>query len=348
LTQDISNAVSVPEGYHALRHAAGVLDRSRLKARLRLTGADRRAYLQGLLTNDIAALASGSGCYAAYLTAQGRMIADMRLFEVGDALLVDLEPDVVETVRTRWEQFIFTEDVQVGTMTASHAQVGVYGPGAARVVEAAFSNGRTPAEPAPAAATLSEMPVFANGRWDFRGAPAYVLRSDDPGVAGFDIVLPVENSGSLLRLLNEAGAPAVPPEAAEVCRIEAGRPRFHQDMDEDTIPLEAGIEDRAISQTKGCYVGQEIIIRVLHRGHGRVARKLTGLSLDDAAAPPLRGAKIVSADREVGAVTSAVRSIALGRPIALGYLHRDFLQPGTPVSIAGAPAIVEALPFVQP
>ena len=340
--------MSVRDGYRALRQGAGLLNRSSQKGRLRLTGVDRRAYLQGLLTNDVAALVAGAGCYAAYLTPQGRMIADMHVFELGDALLVHLEADVAEPVRARLQQFIFAEDVQVEAITASHAQIGVFGPRAAAVVAAAFSAGHTLAEPAPSEATLAGMPLFANRRWDFQGTPAFVLRVDDPGVDGFDIVLPVDKQEALLAVLSGSAAIPVPPAAEEACRVEAGRPRFHMDMDEDTIPLEAGIEDRAISQTKGCYVGQEIIIRVLHRGHGRVARKLTGLMLEGSAAPPQRGAKIAAGDREVGFVTSAARSIALERPIALGYVHRDFLQPGTTVGIDGSLATITSLPFVPP
>jgi folate-binding protein YgfZ len=117
-------------------------------------------------------------------------------------------------------------------------------------------------------------------------------------------------------------------------------------MQEETIPLEAGIEDRAISLTKGCYVGQEIIIRILHRGHGRVARKLVGLSFAEGTGVPEAGAVITSGTREIGSVTSAADSPALGRPVALGYVHRDFVEPGTSVAVAGVPAHVAALPFV--
>ena len=116
-------------------------------------------------------------------------------------------------------------------------------------------------------------------------------------------------------------------------------------MDEETIPLEAGIEPRAISLTKGCYVGQEVIIRVLHRGHGRVARKLVGLTIDGANVPA-RGSIVTGAEKEIGEITSSVRSIALDRPIALAYLHRDFLEPGTTVSVNGTNALVTPLPFV--
>jgi folate-binding protein YgfZ len=133
---------------------------------------------------------------------------------------------------------------------------------------------------------------------------------------------------------------------ADVLRIEAGVPRFHRDMDEETIPLEAGIESRAISLTKGCYVGQEVIIRVLHRGHGRVARKLVGLTLQDGD-PPASGAIVQSEGRDIGRVTSSAESPALDRPIALAYVQRDFVTPGTRLTVNGSPAEVTSLPFHQ-
>lgn len=177
-----------------------------------------------------------------------------------------------------------------------------------------------------------------------------VVRRDDLGGLGFDLLIGKEHSGTLAQAIRDAGAVDVDPDVAEVCRIESGRPVFGKDMTEDTIPLEAGIEDRAISLTKGCYVGQEIIIRVLHRGHGRVARRLVGLTLDPGAAVPAHGSAIRSGDREIGAVTSAVLSPALARPIAMGYVHRDFVEPGTAVAVVErhqlSAAVVTRLPFV--
>ena len=338
--------MSLLDQYRALREGAGLIDRTD-RGRLLLTGADRRAYLQGLLTNDIAALTPGSGCYTAYLTAQGRMIADMRVFETGDALLVDLDGGVTPVVRDRWSQFIFSEDVQIQDLSSSTAQAGIYGPGAAAALEAALAAGRVADEPSPPAHVLDSMPVHANSRWGFRGAPVFVLRSDDAGVRGFDVVVPLERKTDFMDLLRRAGAVDVGPEAAEASRVEAGRPLFHADMDEETIPLEAGIEDRAISLTKGCYVGQEIIIRVLHRGHGRVARRLVGLTLDPSASVPSRGERVRAGDRDIGMITSAVRSPALDRPIALGYVHRDFVEPGTVLSVGESTTTVTGLPFVQ-
>ena len=169
----------------------------------------------------------------------------------------------------------------------------------------------------------------------------------DTGEPGFDVYVERERAGWLKAQLVSAGAQEADEETADVLRVEAGVPAFHRDMDEETIPLEAGIESRAISMTKGCYVGQEVIIRVLHRGHGRVAKKLVGLVLDGDAAPA-PGAIVKSGDRAAGEITSAVRSPALGRPIALAYVQRDFVAPGTVLSVDGAQATVTALPFVKP
>ena len=153
-----------------------------------------------------------------------------------------------------------------------------------------------------------------------------VARIDQLGVPGF--VVYVESSGEreLVTALIDAGAREVSRDAIEAARIEAGYAVYGVDMTDDTIPLEAGIEGRAISMSKGCYVGQEVIVRVLHRGHGRVARKLVTVRV--AGAVPPRGARLFAADRDVGFVTSAAMSPRLGA-IAMAYVHRDFLTPGT-------------------
>ncbi|HSC29281.1 MAG TPA: glycine cleavage T C-terminal barrel domain-containing protein [Vicinamibacterales bacterium] len=335
------------QDYRTLRTAAGLVDRSR--ALVRLTGSDRRSYLQGLLTNDILALTRGTGCYATLLTPQGRMIADMRVLETGDAVLIDLAESVAAAVRDRLEQLVFSEDVTVADGGGSGILLGVYGPLAAETVSRALDGEGSSGDDAAALGRLRSMRTFDNTWWDCGGVPVLVVRSDEIGVDGFDVVVPRERSDALRAALRAAGALDVSAEAVHVCRIEAGRPLFGEDMDGDTIPLEAGIEDRAISQTKGCYVGQEIIIRVLHRGHGRVARRLVGLTLEPGAAVPVRGDRIRAGEREVGTVTSAAPSPALGRPIALGYVHRDFVAPDTPLVILSgshpAPAVVSRLPF---
>ena len=341
--------------YRAVREAAGVVDRSG-RGKIALSGADRAEYLQGLLTNDITALGAGTGCYAAYLTPQGRMIADLRVLHLGATLLLDVHPSVKDALLERFEQLIFTEDVQVADWTEAWALYGVHGPRAAATVAAALASSESTRESAPTAEQLAAYAEHQNGRWRFHGATVIVARSNDFGETGFDLYAEAGCAGSLHETLKARGAVDVSPETANVLRVETGRPEFRVDMDEETIPLEAGIEDRAVSFTKGCYVGQEVIIRILHRGHGRVARKLVGLTIDtnrtDRPSAPRAGAAVYGAEKEVGRVTSAVFSQALGKPIALGYVQRDFVAPGSAVQVEDgsgrSSAIVTALPFVKP
>ena len=323
------------DSYQRARRGAAAVDRSD-RGRIVVSGADRAAYLHGLLTNDIAALPPGGGCYAAYLTPQGRMIADLFLYELGDVLLVTMERAVKDDVLARLDQFIFSEDVQLGDVTDTFAQVAIVGPDAAEVV-GRLVEGVT-------ASALAALPEHGNTRAVFDGQPAIVTRVTDTGELGFDVFVDRASADAFSRALSAQDIVVLDVETADALRIEAGVPRFLRDMDGETIPLEAGIEDRAISLTKGCYVGQEVIIRVLHRGHGRVARKLVGLILDGGDVPPAETA-IVAQDREVGRVTSSTLSPALGKPIALGYVHRDFVTPGTEVSIGGVRAVVSKPPF---
>jgi folate-binding protein YgfZ len=322
--------------YAAAHEHAATIDRSD-RGRLVVSGADRASYLQGLVTNDVAILKAGEGCYAAYLTPQGRMIADLFVYELGDVMLITVPREQKDAVLAKLDQFIFSEDVQLGDVTGSFFVIAVVGPDASGLVSGIVG------------CPLSEIDALAqhaNRRGTFEDGAAIVTRVTDTGVAGYDVYVEESHAGALQRSLADAGVPAADPETAEAIRIEAGVPRFNRDMDEQTIPLEAGIEPRAISLTKGCYVGQEVIIRVLHRGHGRVARKLVGLAFDDAvlAAP---GDDVMAGSREIGHITSSAMSPALGRPVALAYLHRDFLAPGTVVSVAGHTAVVTALPFVR-
>jgi folate-binding protein YgfZ len=307
--------------YRALREGAGLLERDD-RGRIVIQGEDRKAYLHGLLSNDILALETGSACYAALLTPQGRMISDMRVFDLGSLLLLDLDLSVTVVVREHLEKFVITEDVVVEDVTARYSQLGLYGSTAPAVLAAA-----THADPA--------------------AAPLYILPSSDIGIEGVDLIVAPEVAAGLRLALLNAGAVPVSLETAEVTRIEAGIPKFLVDMDTTTIPLEAGIEDRAISMTKGCYVGQEVIVRVLHRGGGRVARKLVGLVVEGEKAG--RDDQVLAADRVVGRLTSAVDSPRLGKRIALAYVQRDFIEPGTRLEVRSAtsqsPATVTRTPF---
>ena len=310
-----------PEGYRALRHQAGLVRRGD-RGVLSVTGGDRLSWLQGLVTNDVLSLPVGGVCDAAYLTPQGRMITDLRVINLPERALLDVPGSLAENLRARLDALIFAEDARVADLSATLTLVDLHGPAASAVRE------RAAEALAPWAEAIVEDAAF--------------------GVPGYSVFVPVARADGVVNVLTDAGAPETTLATLDVLRVEAGRPAFLIDMDEHTIPLEAGLEDRAISFTKGCYVGQEVIVRVMHRGGGRVARKLVGLRLEQGELPK-SGDAILSADREIGRVTSAVWSPALQAGIALGYVHRDFVEPGTAVTVRTAAALLGAtvseLPF---
>jgi folate-binding protein YgfZ len=341
--------MTIPEGYDAARGHSAFLVRPG-RGKIAVAGNDRRTYLHAMLTNDIAPLEPGTGCYAAYLTPQGRMIADTRVFEVGDLILLEVPGDRVAIVLHKLDEFVFSEDVKLGDLTEAFEEVRVVGPAAAAAVVAALKGqGEAPPQ-LPSAEELADWPEFRNARTSMDGEMVLLAASRDLGLPGFDLFVERSHAERLSGALLAAGAARLSPEAAHALRVEAGTPLFGADMDAATIPLEAGIDERAISLTKGCYPGQEVIIRVLHRGHGRVARRLVGLEVAGEAVPAA-GATLRAADRDVGRVTSAAWSPHLAKPIALGYVLRDFLEPGTPLTIAHGGdwlgAAVTTLPFVR-
>ena len=303
-----------PDGYRALTEGAALVRRSD-RGVLAVTGADRLSWLQGLLTNDVMALPVGGVCDAAYLTPQGRMITDLRVFNLQDRVLLDVPASLAEALRKRLDGLLFSEDAQISNLSTDVLVVEVHGPQAPAVVDG--------------------LGITRDDAFDLPGFTAFVPSAE--------IEMFVEN-------LTGRGAEVTTLETLDIVRIEAGRPAFLVDMDEHTIPLEAGLEQRAISFTKGCYVGQEVIVRVTHRGGGRVAKKLVGLRLSKGQLPA-GGEILVSAGREVGRLTSAAWSPALGSGIALGYVHRDFTVPGTTVNVGTSPAElsgeVTPLPFIQ-
>ena len=330
-------------GYRAATESAAVFDDSS-RGKIAVAGSDRRSYLHAMLTNDVASLEAGSGCYAAYLTPQGRMIADMRVLELGDLVLLDLDAGVSHAVLQRLDQFVFSEDVQLGDLGAAFGKLIVAGPAAAACVAAVLHSAGGPAEP-----ELSTWAEFRNARASFHGQMVLIAASRELGVrdsistsSGRTWMISERRCWRLVRRPETGRRPML-------LRLEAGRPTFGADMDADTIPLEAGIEERAISFTKGCYPGQEVVIRVLHRGQGRIARKIAGVRVPGDTAPS-RGDVVRSGEREAGRVTSAAWSPRANGVIALAMLHRDFLSPGTELVVQhgeqALPATVVELPFV--
>jgi len=301
-----------PDDYTAI-HAGAAIGAIAARGQVAVAGPDRGAFLHGLLTNDTASLTPGTGCYAAWLTPQGRMLCDLHVLESGDMILLDVPAAETQHVADRLEQFHFSEDVQIATL-ASLRPVWIHGPAA----------------PGMFGADVGAWRPYQNARIEFAGVSVVIARIDQLAVPGVVIYVDAQQEEQVTAALASRGALHATPATLEAARIEAGYPVFGLDMTADTIPLEAGIEDRAISLTKGCYVGQEVIIRVLHRGHGRVARKLVRLQVEGDAPP--RDSKIFSGDREIGIVTSAAESPRLGA-LALGYVHRDFVEPGTAVEV---------------
>ncbi len=316
--------MTLQDDYRLIRHGAA-LGATAARRQIGLTGKDRASYLQGLLTNDIEALTPGTGCYAAWLSPQGRMLTDMHVLESGTMILLDVPAATEQATRDRLEQFIFTEDVQVAPL-ADLASVWVHGPQAAAVLQQ----------------TLDDSPDI--GRWDayhharlsLSGAPVSVARIDQLGVPGYCVYLEPALTAALTAALVASGAAPVSAAAIEAARVEAAYPLFGLDMTEEIIPLEAGVEGRAISFSKGCYVGQEVVIRVLHRGQGRVAKRLVPLRF--ALVAPPAGTRLHAGDRDIGFVTSVADSPRLGA-IGLGYVHRDFTSPGTTLDEGSVAAV---------
>lgn len=329
--------------HDALRNGALLVGHSEAGV-VRITGADRATWLQGLLTNDIEALGAGHGCYAAWLTPQGRMLTDAVVLAEDDSMTVELPGPVVDALVRQLHEAIFAEDVGLADESGGWRTLGVYGDRAAEVVARSLVGSR-PSTHGLDAATLTGWTELQHAALPHLGR---LVRVGTYGVPGYLLRVPVDQADLWTSRLRLAGAALATVEAIEYARIETGRPRFLVDMDADTIPLEAGIEGRAISFTKGCYVGQEVIVRVVHRGGGRVARKLVGLAIDGPDVPLARAA--VRADKgEVGRVTSAAWSPRLLRTVALAYVHRDVATPGTPVTVhcngVDVPAAVKAFPI---
>lgn len=303
-----------PDGYRALTEHAAVVRRGD-RGVLVVTGADRLSWLQGLLTNDVMALSVGGVCDAAYLTPQGRMITDMRVFNAAGQVLLDVPASLAEALYKRLDALLFSEDAQIADRSADYALVDVHGPAA---------------------------PAMADGMDCFR--------DDAFDVPGFTAFVPTADAAVFIRILADRGALETTLETLDIVRIEAGRPAFLVDMDEHTIPLEAGLERRAISFTKGCYVGQEVIVRVTHRGGGRVARKLVGIRLDKGTLPK-GGEPIANEGKEVGRLTSVAWSPGVEAGLALGFVKSNFAEPGTKVNVGTPTAqlagVVAALPFID-
>ena len=345
----------------ALRETAGVIDLS-FRSRICLTGADRVRFLHGQVTNDVKKLRVGEGCYAAITTAKGKMESDLNIFALAGELLLDFEPGLTKKISAHLEKFIVADDVQIVDAAPHYGLLSVQGPKAKEVVRALNLFPEIPTQQFGSIkisdATLGEIYLANNSRLGLRRHVAALESADMSAHStfsdGFDLFVPNNSLGAvadkLIAAAKQIGGRAVGWTAFETARIEAGIPRFGADMDETNIPLECGIESRAIVYNKGCYIGQEVINRIHSVGH--VNRELRGLRLaTDLESLPKKGDKLFHANKEVGYVTSAVKSPALGAPVALGYVRRETNQIGNELTLRTAagesPAKIVELPFVK-
>jgi folate-binding protein YgfZ len=301
--------------YHIIADGAGWID-ARARGRLKFEGKDAAPFLHALVTNDVESLAVGNGVYATFLTPQGRMLTDLTIHRLEDRLLVAVPAGLSTSLADRFDQLIFSEDVRVSDESASTAEMGVVGGSASVALAQAFD--LQPSD-------LQTLPPLGH----VIAGDAVIARSTAFELPAFDVFIPGGGFDAIVRRLVDHGVVAIAPELADAMRIDAGRPAFGLDMTEETIPLEAGLLDRAISTTKGCYVGQEVIVRILHRGGGRVVRRLVKLDSDATPADlPPPDALIFDGGREIGRITSASPSPRAPRVIALGYVHRDATEIG--------------------
>lgn len=324
--------------HRAVREAVGLVDRA-LVGKVEVTGRDRVSFLQGMLTNDLKAIAPGRGCPAAFLDAHGKVQGLLTVLALEDRLLLELPPGMTEKILQVLDKFLISEQVVFSDVTEAMGLFAVHGPNAPTVLAEA-TGARVSLDP------------YQHVELAVGTVPVRVCRMDELGVPGFHVWVRGPRAGDLWRQLIEVGRPRglrpVGGTALAALRVEAGVPCFGHDVDETTLLMEAPLE-HLVSYTKGCYIGQEVVARIKHRGH--VNRFLAGLILEGSELPAY-GAPVLVGAKEVGRVTSAVRSIALGLPIVLAYLRREHLEPGTPVTVkhrgATIPARVAALPFVSP
>ena len=309
---------TVDPQYRAATEGAALLDRSQA-GKLALSGPGAIEFLDSVLSNDIAALVPGAGLDAALLTHNGRMLAEVRVLRTDDELLLDSERVALQALFDALHRFRLGYDAQLHKRTVQCGLLSLIGPAAGGVLAVE-----------PGATEHDNLPAVLAGR------AVRLIRTD----AGIDVLCAAADTDTVAGELVAAGATVIEEATAETVRIERGRPRFGVEIDESTMPQEAGLHERAVSYTKGCYIGQETVARLYWKG--RPNRHLRGLALSGPASP---GAALTLGDRPVGALGSFANSPRLG-PIGLALVRRE-AEPGALLTLAGshASATVVELPF---
>lgn len=320
--------------HRAVRESVGLLDLP-FRALMRVTGTERTRFLNGMLTNEISKLEEGKGCYACLLTPQGKIVADLHVYAFDDWHLVELDARWKERALDYLNKYIIADDVTFQELE-DYTLLTLQGPRAIAVL------GRL--------LPCVSLPAVDQGCIEVTldDDLCQVINASMTGEDGFKLAIPVKGAAPVWQALQEAGATPVGMAALNALRLEAGIPWFGIDFDEQNFPQEAGIEEKAVRFDKGCYVGQEFVIRIAHRGH--VNRRVSGFMIQRELVPR-PGERVLRGDKEVGQVTSAAYSPMLEKTIALGMLRREVQEPGTVVRVEShgdlIPAEVTPLPFYR-
>jgi len=304
-------------GYTALREDAAWMDLSG-RGKIRATGDDRARLLHAMTTNQVESLKPGEGCYAFFLSAQGRILADVNLLCFEDHFLLDTEPETRTKVYEHLDRYIIADDVTVEDQTDQIATIAIEGPNA----DAAMARLGAPQPAAP----------YSSAAWSY----GTVARMDTTGRGGYFLMIPVEEKSAITSLLTTAGILQATPEDAHIARIESGRPRYGEEITERYLVQETD-QLHAVNFSKGCYLGQEIVERV--RSRAQIHRVLRRLEIDTND-PPAAGTKLKSGEGDAAEIASAVFSPALGKTVALAYVRTQFAEAGTKISLDGVSARV--------
>jgi folate-binding protein YgfZ len=312
-------------GYEALRTAAAAIDLTG-RGKIRLTGEDRVRLLHAMTTNHIEQLTSGTGCYAFFLNAQGRIIGDVNVFVMPEYLLLDTEAGTSRKIYEHLDKFIIADDVTLEDLTDTLATVAVEGPDAEAILE---DLGAT-------------VPTAARGiaEWGAR----LVAGVTSTGGGGYTLFLPVEEKAELLSALEAAGVPLADSDSVEIVRLENGRPKYGVDFSEANIPQETQ-QMQAIHFAKGCYLGQEIVERVRSRGH--VNKMLMPIEVESTEELDA-GTKVLAEQKEVGEITSSAFSPALEKVVGFAILRREAAEGKSPLTAGGAPLAINRAAVPEP
>ncbi len=298
------------KSYEALRTAAAWIDLS-ARGKIRVTGEDRARLLHAMTTNDIQHMQPGDGLYAFFLNAQGRILADAYIYHLGESFLLDTEPEAAGKVLQHLDKYIIADDVTLEDQTAIWKAIGIEGPASAEAVGALGL---------PVPVLDYHVAAFDNG---------FMARTAATGPLGFRVFVPVAELAGLIEKLAAAGIPEADPEAARTVRLENGRPRYGDDITERYLTQETQ-QMHAVSFTKGCYLGQEIVERV--RSRAQVHRHLMPVRIRSTD-PPAAGTKLKSNGKDAAEITSAAYSPALGEVVALAYVRTDYQAPKTELTV---------------